>query len=80
MIGKLSLLRSKCLALPLELAMGAQGREETTSMMRVPLRGGSDVMYIQGSSDRVTVILSTKFDDPSDAVLGRVFLQVTNND
>ena len=74
----MSLLRSKCLALPLELAMEAQEGGKTTSMMRVPLRGGSDVMYIQGSSDRVTVILSTKFDDPSDAILGKVFLQVIN--
>jgi actin related protein 2/3 complex subunit 2 len=73
-IRQLSLLRRTCLALPLELAISAQEKGQTSEVMAVPLRS-TDVMYIQGLSDRIIVVLATKFEDPSDIVLGKVFLQ-----
>ena len=84
LIGRLSLVRRAALSLPLLLAMEAQEAGKMTSMMRMPLRrakggeGGSvgDVMYVQGHPDRVTVVLATSFEDPSDITLGKVFMQV----
>ncbi|VDK35846.1 unnamed protein product [Taenia asiatica] len=34
-----------------------------------------ETMFVQAMSDRVTVIFSTRFKDPGDVVLGKVFLQ-----
>lgn len=66
------------MSLPLELAMEAQEKNQSTEVMALPLCGGSkgDAMYVMGASDRVIVVLNTHFDDASDAVLGKVFLQV----
>lgn len=58
----------------MELAIRAQEMEQSSQVMAVPLRG-ADVMYIQGDVDRVTVVLATRFEEHSDAVLGKVFLQ-----
>lgn len=73
-IQKLSLIRRTCLALPIERAIADQQAGQTGELMRIPLRA-SDVLYVQGSADRVTVVLSSTFEDPSDAVLGKIFLQ-----
>jgi len=62
----------------LNLAIDAQAAGKSTSMMQIPLND-SDIMFVQGLPDRVTAIISTKFDEPSDAVLGRVFLQVQSS-
>jgi hypothetical protein len=35
-----------------------------------------ETMYVDASSDRVTVIFSTVFKDPDDNVIGRVFMEV----
>lgn len=35
-----------------------------------------EVIYVQASSDRVTVIFSTMFREETDRVFGKVFLQV----
>lgn len=75
LIAKLAMLRKLCLGLPLELAMAAQRDGRTTAVMAIPLRD-TDAMYVKGMPDRVIIVLSTKFDDPSDAVLGKVFMQV----
>lgn len=76
LIAKIAMLRKLCLSLPLETAMSAQEAGKETAVMAIPLRD-TDVMYVKGMSDRVILVLSTKFDDPSDAVLGRVFMQVS---
>ncbi|PJF19244.1 hypothetical protein PSACC_00926 [Paramicrosporidium saccamoebae] len=73
-VKQLSMLRRTCLALPLEMAIADQESGKTSNVMTIPLRS-TDVMYIQGFPDRVTVVLATKFEDPSDIVLGKVFLQ-----
>lgn len=62
------------LTLPLKLAIEQQSRNETGPLMAIPLRS-SDAMYVQAQADRITVIFATKFDDPSDAILGKVFMQ-----
>ena len=36
-----------------------------------------EVIYVQASSDRVTVIFSTMFREETDRVFGKVFLQVS---
>jgi actin related protein 2/3 complex subunit 2 len=73
-VKQLSMLRRTCLALPLEMAIAEQESGRTSEIMVIPLRS-TDLMYIQGCPDRVTVVLATKFEDPSDIVLGKVFLQ-----
>lgn len=75
LIAKVAMLRKLCLGLPLELAMDAQKSGKETAVMAIPLRD-TDVMYVKGTPDRTILVLSTKFDDPSDAVLGKVFMQV----
>lgn len=72
--NSLSMLRRNCLALPLELAMTSQDEGKTSEVMVLPLRN-VDTMYMQSFPDRVIVVLATKFEDPSDVVLGKVFLQ-----
>lgn len=75
LIDTLSRLRNFCLELPLLIAINSQERGITSALMTVTLRD-HDTIFVQGSPDRVTVILMTRFDDPSDIVLGKVFLQV----
>lgn len=76
LIVKIAMLRKLCLSLPLEIAMSAQEAGKETAVMAIPLRD-TDVMYVKGMPDRVILVLSTRFDDSSDAVLGRVFMQVS---
>ena len=40
----------------------------------IPYRD-NETMYVQASSDRVTVIFSTVFSDPDDVVIGKIFMQ-----
>ncbi len=61
------------------MAIDAQAGGRATAqspVVAIPLRDRIDTLYVKGSEDRVTVILATAFEDPSDVVLGRVFLQV----
>lgn len=74
MIKKLSLLRMNMMTLPLILAREQQERGETGPLMVLPLRS-KDCMYVQAQGDRITVIYATRFEDPSDEVLGKVFMQ-----
>lgn len=84
LIEKISLVRRAALSLPFELAFNAQEAGKSTQIMQLPLReknktGSGDVMFIQGHSDRVVVIIAMSFEDPSDIVLGKVFIQVSFN-
>lgn len=56
------------------MAIRAQEAGKPSSVMPVSLRS-DEFMYIQGGVDRVTVVISTRFEEHSDAVLGKVFLQ-----
>jgi hypothetical protein len=60
--------------MPLKMAFAGKEIAKNGAFFRLPLYD-QDEMFIQGQSDRVVVILGTKFSHPSDAVLGKVFLQ-----
>jgi len=80
-IKELSLVRRNCLAFPLLLAMNLGSKSD---LIKVDLRNSNsnaantcsnDSMYVKGGEDRVIVVLQTRFDDQSDNVLSRIFLQ-----
>jgi hypothetical protein len=77
LIKKLSLLKRYAMAAPFEAAFEAQTKGATTDIMTVHYRD-EEAIYIQALEDRVTVIFSTVFQEETDQILGRVFLQVCN--
>lgn len=80
LIKSISLLKRNALAAPFELAFehckqlaaSGQGQGE---LLALHYRD-EEAIYIQASSDRVTVIFSTVFREETDRIFGKVFLQV----
>ena len=57
-----------------------QSQGSTTEIMRINYRNDPDEsFYVQAQEDRVTVFFSTVFQDETDNVFGKVFLQVNTN-
>lgn len=76
----LALLKRNALAAPFELGFQAQKQLEAAGsgqgdLMALHYRD-EEAIYVQASSDRVTVIFSTMFREETDRVFGKVFLQV----
>ena len=79
-IKSLALLKRNALAAPFELGFQAQKQLESSGsgqgdLMALHYRD-EEAIYVQASSDRVTVIFSTTFREETDRVFGKVFLQV----
>lgn len=74
-INRMSQVRLTCLALPLELAIASQQAGKPTELMIISF-GKKDKLCVKGLVDRVVVVLAIHFTDPSDIVIGKVFLQV----
>ena len=82
LIKSLSLLKRNALAAPFEAAFQAQKQLETSGsgqgeLMAMHYRD-EEVIYVQASPDRVTVIFTTTFREETDRIFGKVFLQVRN--
>lgn len=83
MIKSFSLLRRNALAAPFEKAFSDQkqleeaneGKQAVGELMQVHYRD-EEAIYIQASTDRVTVVFSTIFREETDRIFGKVFLQV----
>ncbi|VDM17473.1 unnamed protein product [Hydatigera taeniaeformis] len=76
---KAALLRRNCFASVFEHFFDYQVANASSASAKV-LQGTihfrpDETMFVQAMSDRVTVIFSTRFKDPDDVVLGKVFLQ-----
>ncbi|KAH9941362.1 actin-like protein ARPC2 [Amylocystis lapponica] len=74
-----SLLKRNALAAPFEVAFKAQKQLEASGdgqgdLMALHYRD-EEVIYVQASPDRVTVIFSTIFREETDRIVGKVFLQ-----
>jgi actin related protein 2/3 complex subunit 2 len=63
------------MAAPFETAFAIHGRKEESALMAVHYRL-QEAIYIKALPDRVTVIFSTEFQEETDKVYGKVFLQV----
>lgn len=74
---RLSMLKRNCLAGPFYEAFDCQSQGKPSALMTIPYRD-NEAIYVRAHADRVTVIFSTVFRDPSDVVYGRVFLKVFN--
>lgn len=57
----------------LEASGGTQGE-----LMQIHYRD-EEAIYVQAAQDRVTVIFSTIFQDETDRIFGKVFLQVSSD-
>ncbi|CCG81675.1 Actin-related protein 2/3 complex subunit 2 [Taphrina deformans PYCC 5710] len=80
LIKKLSLLKRNALAAPFERAFAeqeqlAQKEEHSSGEIMVIQYREEEAIFIQASSDRVTVIFSTVFREETDRVFAKVFLQ-----
>lgn len=80
LIKKLSLLKRNALAAPFERAFAeheqlSQKEEQASGELMVIQYREEEAIYIQASSDRVTVIFSTVFREETDRVFAKVFLQ-----
>ncbi|PCH42617.1 actin-like protein ARPC2 [Wolfiporia cocos MD-104 SS10] len=78
-IKSIALLKRNALAAPFELAFNAQKELEAAGsgqgdLMALHYRD-EEVIYVQASPDRVTVIFSTTFKEETDRIFGKVFLQ-----
>jgi len=78
-IKSIALLKRNALAAPFEQAFTAQKQLESTGsgqgeLMALHYRD-EEVIYVQASPDRVTVIFSTMFREETDRIFGKVFLQ-----
>ena len=92
LVERISLLKRNAMAAPFEkafdehTAMSEEAAKHTLESAPQGLKEGGEVMaihyreqeaiYIKASHDRVTVIFSTRFQDETDRVFGKVFLQV----
>lgn len=80
LINKLSLLKRNALAAPFERAFAeheelAKKEEHSSGELMVIQYREEEAIFIQASSDRVTVIFSTVFREETDRVFAKVFLQ-----
>ncbi|KAG6891560.1 hypothetical protein C0992_004418 [Termitomyces sp. T32_za158] len=78
-ILSVALLKRNALAAPFELGFESQKQLEASGgsqgeLMQVHYRD-EEAIYVQASPDRVTVIFSTIFQDETDRIFGKVFLQ-----
>ncbi|KZT02896.1 actin-like protein ARPC2 [Laetiporus sulphureus 93-53] len=78
-IKNIALLKRNALAVPFESAFAAQKQLEAAGngqggLMALHYRD-EEVIYVQASPDRVTVIFSTMFREETDRIFGKVFLQ-----
>lgn len=75
----LSLLKRNALAAPFERGFTTQKQLENSTgqgdLMQIHYRD-EEAMYVQAAPDRVTVIFSTVFQEETDRIFGKVFLQV----
>lgn len=81
-ILSVALLKRNALAAPFELGFKSQKELEASGgsqgeLMQVHYRD-EEAIYVQASPDRVTVIFSTIFQDETDRIFGKVFLQVAS--
>jgi len=79
LIKSISLLKRNALAAPFELAFRTQKQLESSGTgqgdwMEIHYRD-EEAIYVQASSDRVTVIFSTVFKEETDRIFGKVFFQ-----
>lgn len=81
LIASVALLKRNLMAAPFERAFAEQTSLEavndatkTGALLPLHYRAGESI-YIIPASDRVTVVFSTRFEDETDQVFGRVFLQ-----
>jgi actin related protein 2/3 complex subunit 2 len=91
LIKSVALLKRNALAAPFEAAFATQKQLEAAGL---PTDGSApptgdlksihyrdrEAMYVRAGFDRVTVVFSTEFQDETDKVVGRVFLQVQSLD
>lgn len=80
LINKLSLIKRNALAAPFERAFSqhdqlAQKEEQASEELMVIQYREEEAIFIQASTDRVTVIFSTVFREETDRVFAKVFLQ-----
>ena len=85
-ISKVGRLKHTVMSAPLERAFAEHdklGKDKSyrvdQELMRVAYRvseSGEEVFWIRAQQDRVTVIFKTMFQEDSDRIFGRVFLQV----
>lgn len=75
----LALFKRNALAAPFEAAFQAQkqleGGNDSGELMQIHYRD-EEAIYVQAGPDRVTVIFSTIFQEETDRIFGKVFLQV----
>lgn len=80
LVKSISLLKRNALAAPFELAFSTQKELAASGTGQGDLLAlhyrDEEAIYIQASSDRVTVIFSTVFREETDRIFGKVFLQV----
>ena len=69
------MLRFKILSVPLMKAFESVDKKTDGKPFTIPLKG-QEALYIVPYSDRVMVSYGLAFEDPSDAVLSKIFLQV----
>ena len=81
LIASVALLKRNLMAAPFERAFAEHAALEAANdatkagtLLPLHYRAG-EAMYILPASDRVTVVFSTRFEDETDQVFGRVFLQ-----
>ncbi|PSR88747.1 hypothetical protein PHLCEN_2v5098 [Hermanssonia centrifuga] len=81
LIKSISLLKRNALAAPFELAFSTQKQLSASGTGHGELLAlhyrDEEAIYVQASSDRVTVIFSTIFREETDRIFGKVFLQNT---
>jgi hypothetical protein len=68
------LIRAKIFEIPLKTAFEANLAGLVEEPFSMPIEG-QEMLYIKSHTDRVMVTISVSLEDPSDAVLGKVFLQ-----
>lgn len=74
MIKKVSMLKTIAMSAPFHAAFNAQLKGESTQLMTINYRQ-DETMFVKASADRVTVIFSTLFNEETDAIIGKIFLQ-----
>ena len=79
LVRKIAMLKRNCFAAVFEKYFEFQNKQEVgkgTNKRAVIHYRDDETMYVDASSDRVTVIFSTVFKDADDNVIGRVFMEV----
>lgn len=81
LVKSISLLKRNALAAPFETAFTTQKELAASGTGHGELLAlhyrDEEAIYVQASSDRVTIIFSTIFREETDRIFGKVFLQVS---